>query len=313
VDLAALRFLGEVALGVGPGVVSADREAREFVMEDLGGDRTLDTVLRAGTETVLREAVRSLGGVMGRLHCATMDLELEPQFLAACGDLGVAAHGRAAEAARWRDGLRRVREWCEAAGAGRPAGFDAWVAQIEAHYREPGEWLAFTHGDPAPTNAHLANGVASDVRLVDFEYGGYRHALYDVTAWWVLCPLPDAVERELRTAFRKELVGALPAARDEAMFEREWATLVAYRALAIFSWLPLTVLREDHEWVEGWGARARLVATADRLQAATDGVGGWEAMAAMAKRLAVGLRRLWPEVAEGDVLPRWGYTRDATP
>ena len=47
-------------------------------------------------------------------------------------------------------------------------------------FGEPGPFLAFTHGDPAPTNNHVAG---DEVRLLDFEYGGFRHALYDITAW----------------------------------------------------------------------------------------------------------------------------------
>jgi hypothetical protein len=220
---------------------------------------------------------------------------------------GAVPHDRAAEAERWLAGLARVREWLEAAGTSPPpSGFDEATARVTERYRDPGEWLAFTHGDPAPSNTHVSAAPDADghhVRLVDFEYGGFRHALYDVTAWWLLCPLPQALEWEVRQAYWHVLAGALPAARDEGAFTREWALLAAYRGLATVSWLPLSVLREDHEAVPGWSARARLLATASRLRQAVTGVPVLEPIAESAQRLEEGLGRPWPE--KRGVLPVW--------
>src|SRR5436190_1655680 len=70
-------------------------------------------------------------------------------------------------------------------------------------------WRTFTHGDPAPTNCLTRGGTAV---LVDFEFGGFRHALYDLTAWYILCPLPEELVEEMSDGYRNELMRKCAAA-----------------------------------------------------------------------------------------------------
>ena len=117
----------------------------------------------------------------------------------------------------------------------------------------------FTHGDPAPTNNHVVGGR---VTLLDFEYGGFRHALYDMTGWDTLCPLPGPVVRSMRSAYRAAMAREGSAtdlagvAADDGAFDDAWATMSAYRAVAILGWLGPGVLRENRPWVGACGARA---------------------------------------------------------
>ena len=318
-DWACLRFLLGVpgADHLAPVVLGGDAERRLFLMQDLrdtlgaSQDRTLDDELRYGTPVTVTRAAIAVAQVTARLHAATLGTHWERAFLRACGGLPkTEVHQRDAEAKRWVAHLPKAVAWLHAVGGETPAGFLECTQRIAATYSDPGPWLAFTHGDPAPTNTYLEpTGAAA--RLLDFEYGGYRHALYDITAWWVLCPLPETLERTLRHAYRDTLraalTEALPTAFDDVGFQKEWATLVAYRALAILSWVPLTALKEDHVRVDEWTARQSLIATAERLHAATTAVPQLSAMAAFATILTRGLRARWPECAQRDMVPRWGY------
>ncbi len=123
--------------------------------------------------------------------------------------------GRHQQAETWLDGYGKIVTWFAAPGCTPPTDFQACMTRIAGLYRKPEDFFCITHGDPAPTNNHVALGEA---RPLDFEYGDERHALYDITAWNVLCPLPPAWVREMRHLVRDELAKSLPAARDEGRF-----------------------------------------------------------------------------------------------
>ncbi|MDQ3703154.1 MAG: hypothetical protein M3442_19885, partial [Chloroflexota bacterium] len=213
-----------------------------------------------------------------------------------------------------------------------PAGFlDAcrWVGHT---YAEPGPFLTFTHGDPAPSNNHVAlqgqvrfdhsaagldtKRTADDhvapqgpqglaVRLLDFEYGAFRHALYDLTAWDVLCPLPERIVGAMRRVYRTALATRLPAASDAATFRTAWGAMVAFRGLAILSWISHADGDADRPRVGDWTARESVLAVAGRVRQATAGEAQLVPVNQMATGLEEGLRRRWPEYQGRDVLPRW--------
>ncbi|MFZ8477448.1 hypothetical protein ACO1MN_14410, partial [Staphylococcus aureus] len=85
-----------------------------------------------------------------------------------------------------------------------------------------------THGDPAPTNNLLRGNT---VYLLDFEYAGYRHALYDLSGWNILCPLPkicvDLMSHQLRTV----LASTCPEVEDDERYNAAWAEICTYRAM----------------------------------------------------------------------------------
>jgi thiamine kinase-like enzyme len=325
-DWACLQFLAGVpgAATVVPRLIGGDAARRVFIMEDLGGSRSLDDVLQRGTPDDVVRAAAGVARATARLNGATVGQE--GAFVAACArQPDTPVHHRHAEADRWLAALPRIATWIEAAGTSLPPDFHASAEHVATVYREPGDWLTFTHGDPAPTNTHLrptdegATGPPGDtvppgdgdrVRLLDFEYGGYRHALYDITAWWALCPLPPDVEGAMRAAYRDQLALTHAPARDAHAFHRQWATLVAYRALAAISWVPLSALERDHEQVGSWTARQSLIARAERLHEAARDVAALAPLAAAGRALARGLRARWPEYAGNTrVLPEWGYER----
>jgi thiamine kinase-like enzyme len=160
----------------------------------------------------------------------------------------------------------------------------------------PARGSAFTHGDPAPSNNFV--GADGEVQLLDFEYGGFRHALYDVSAWNVLCPLPLPVVDLMKEAFRVELAQHLECARDKQNFERQWALMCAFRALAVVSWIPTAVLQQNHEWAPGWSAREAVTVALQRLHHVTLHFTDLEPLATGARDVLYQLNDAWPETTQ---------------
>lgn len=186
-EWAALAFLAELpaARELVPGFVGGSVAQRIIVLEDLGPGITLHDLLMSSTLSQAEASLGDLARQMARLHLATCGHELRFSQLRQ-GLPAAEGHGRQREAAAWLASRARVRAWLTATSCATPIGFDAGLELIAADYAEPGPWLSFSHGDPAPSNNHSAG---ERVRLLDFEYGAYRHMFYDISAWNILCPL----------------------------------------------------------------------------------------------------------------------------
>jgi hypothetical protein len=300
-DWASLAFLSRLpgTQGIAPRFYGGDPEQGIYAIEDLGGSRSLEDVLTGSDPAALRQALTALAVQSARLHVHTMGQEEEFSRLrrALPQDGGP---DRRREAEKWLAGRAAIREWFDAARCPLPAGFDHALERIAGVYAEPGPYLAFTHGDPAPTNNHLAG---EDVRLLDFEFGGFRHALYDLTAWYVLCPLPEYLVGPMSRSYRVALAAGCPAAGDEACYREAWASLCAFRALAMLTWIPRETLAQNKSWVGDWTRREAVLSAVLRLHAATAVTPTLAAVAEAAARLEQALRSRWPEYNE--VFPRW--------
>jgi hypothetical protein len=307
-DWASLLFLNSLPAtrGLVPTLIAGDVEAGVHALADLGGWRSLDDLLREpdGAD-VVEQALAELGALYGRLHATTVG---QQAALAAAAALvpGAGLADREAEAARWLGGEERWREWSRRAGVALPTGWADAVRAVARAYAEPGAFLTFTHGDPAPTNNHVAPDGA--LTLLDFEYGGYRHALYDVTAWNVLCPLPLPLVRIVREAHERTFLPHRPTLRPED-YARQWGLLTAYRALAMLAWIGADALDADSEWVEPWTRRATVLTTVTRLAAAAAETPAVEPLSEWGAALH---RRLAPVWGITDALPPWPALRPAT-
>ncbi|MGV3724146.1 MAG: hypothetical protein ACO1SX_24905, partial [Actinomycetota bacterium] len=300
-DWASLAFLREIsaAADLTPVLLGGDEAGAQYLLEDLGPSISLDDVLRSTDSGAAHSTLEALARAYARLHAATVGHER--RFLALRAGLPSGdAQGRAAEAARWTAARSKLDEWLAALDVLTPNGLDAELDLIAGRYTEPGPWLTFTHGDPAPTNNHV---YGDTVRLLDFEYGAYRHALYDLSAWNVLCPLPEPVVAAMQSAYRTELAPSLSQIRDDAHFHEEWALLCAFRALAILSWVPPKVLEQNWPWADEWTAREAVIAAISRLEAVARGVSPLECVHEAARRAKSALLLRFPE--HQGALPHW--------
>jgi hypothetical protein len=264
-----------------------------FVLEDLGEEGNLDTVLHSPDSSHATSLFCALARQMGSLHATTMGKER--QFERLCDDLPLARiPSRSSEAERWLEDCHKVKDWCNALSYQPPAGFEQAYRRIADAFAHPGEFLALTHGDPAPTNNQFRG---STVYLIDFEYAGYRHALYDLTGWNILCPLPKACVDLMSHHLRATLSPACPAVGDDEIYRAAWAQICTYRAMALLSWMPLHLIETNLPWADNWSRRDAMVVALSRWEEATRGVPGLEVMVEVATQLLKRCQTLWPDIA----------------
>jgi len=303
-DWASVAFLSglQEARGIAPCFYGGDVAERLFLIEDLGEGTSLHDVLAGTDNAAAHAALQALASQMARLHAATMGKQELFEGIRA-GLPETDRLGRQWEARQWLENLGKILEWFDALGCVPPFGFEECLRYIAGVYAQPGEFLAFTHGDPAPSNNHFVKDKAC---LVDFEYGGFRHALYDITGWTILCPLPMDCVREMSGCFREELAKSCSAARDGAPFEKAWACVCGYRALAMLTWIPPDIINRNRFWADDWTMREAAFVAMCRLREAAMPFAELEAVSDGAGVLAKGMRRCWPEFADAeDALPQW--------
>ncbi|MCB0208936.1 MAG: hypothetical protein KDJ52_06390 [Anaerolineae bacterium] len=309
-EWASLQFLSTIdnLADSHPRFYGGNAVAGLFVMEDLGQAATLADIFDGGHAPTIRATLSRLARQMARLvdHTLPGSERFETMRAALPAYQTV---GRHAEAKRWLDGRRKLGHWSEALHVPIPPDFDRVFHQIATVYAQPGPWLAFSHGDPAPTNNHVST---TGVRLLDFEYGAFRHALYDLTAWNVLCPLPEAWVQLMIDCFQQQGVTWLPEGGDEKTFQEAWALMCAYRALALITWLPLTILTVDRIWVDSWTMREALLSTLTRLHGATADVPMLAALAQLSQDFMRIVRDRWPEIGDGRLTWGDGFLEEGT-
>lgn len=89
----------------------------------------------------------------------------------------------------------------------------------------------------------------------------------------------------------------------EERYQEAWATMCAYRALAMLTWFPTALLEKDRAWVQSWTMREATISTVLRLSEATAGVPVLEPLARFGTGMAKALRARWPGLADGAI--RW--------
>lgn len=210
VERAAYRHLVAHTAPV-PNLVEITDEG--IVLEDIGTVGDYEAALR-GLHAV--DATRALGHAYAALH------EVPPPGPQTRQHLEIAP----------------LHAWCDAMEVRRPD-----LDRVVRAFDEPGSMLAFSHGDPAPSNTLFrADGRAV---LLDFEYAGARHRGYDIAAWHVLCPLEPTLLDALHEGYGREI--------------EHLDALVVWRAVQVAGMNRTELLAADREFAPGWSARASLL------------------------------------------------------
>jgi ankyrin repeat protein len=260
-DWSGLQFLTEVGADLvgSPRFYGGDRAAGFVVMEDLGTPKGLDHYLLEGTAEEAARGLLLLATTLGRMHAATAGREADYRRIRDALGPGDGPETRAEEANDVRNAGRELLKHCAALDVAAPAGVEQAVETIAASTADPGPFLAYTHGDPCPDNNAVnlsEDGPRGDTfRLIDFEIGGYRHALRDgvygrirFPTCWCVRDLPEAVIDRMEAAYRAELVKGCPAAADDAAYLRAVAESCGAWVLSTVRWLFSRTLEYDPVW-----------------------------------------------------------------
>lgn len=295
-DWAGLQFLSDVAGfdPIAPRLYGGDRDAGLIVLEDLGTGETLDLLLLGKDRTAAERRLVELATLLGRMHALT--LGRQPEFDQLRDTLG--PRDKATEHYTY-DWLATAL-WSAAADLSiTPApGIEEDLAALITMIREPGPFLAYTHGDPCP-----GNDLHRDSRLwlLDFEFGDYRHALTDGVYGHIFFPtcwcsnrVPASVVTQMEMAYRAILMQACPAARDDGLFAEAVVVSCAYWALTMYAWNPVAALvAQDEEWGIAT-VRQRVLERSEQLAQVAEQYGHLEALGATLKAIATKLRSRLP-------------------
>jgi hypothetical protein len=291
-DWAGLQFLARVTPSdpLAPRLYGGDRNARLIVLEDLGTGETLDQVLLGADARAAGQGLVDLAALLGRMHALTIGRQSEFDHLR--DTLGPRDKETEYYTYRWlatalHDAIRDLTV--------TPApGLDDELAALIETIKAPGPFLAYTHGDPCPGNDVR---VGSRLRLLDFEFGDFRHALTDGVYGRILFPtcwcsnrVPPSVVMQMESSYRAILMQTCPAARDDLLFSRAVVTGCAYWALTMYSWNPVAeLLVQDREWGIAT-ARQRVLASSEICAQTAEQFGHLEAVGGTLQRIAAKLR-----------------------
>lgn len=189
----------------------------------------------------------------------------------------------------------RLLRWVTETGAQQAPGTHEDLEVLARELADPGPFLALTHGDMAPGNTLF---TPSGPRLIDFEYCGMRHALYDALMWLLVVPLPDELISRADLTYRITLTQGCEEAQVDASWMRARAMLAAARTVNMFQWLPPKALERDREWAPGFSERAALLRHLARCRALQEPVHPVPALERTLASLEARLIERWQGVSQ---------------
>jgi tRNA A-37 threonylcarbamoyl transferase component Bud32 len=303
-DWAGLQFLSQLADGPPPSprFYAGDRTQGLIVVEDLGTGLRLDHLLLSKDAGAAETALTQLGTTLGQMHALTAGNE------AAFDRLRDGLGPRAQRTAQEEEGLRAAfRGIAEALGVRPSSAVDRELAALQTAIQGASPFRTYIHGDPCPDNCLYAGAT---LRLLDFEFGAFGHALLDgvygrvpFPTCWCTNRIPERIAGHMEEAYRTELVKGCAAAADDHLFYRAVVEACAWWALKPCQWAPLpTWLEQDSDWGIAT-LRQRVLGRFTLLARLTEDFGHLEALGAVAGALAVKLRDIWP--LEADAMPTY--------
>lgn len=309
-DWAGAEFLDAVAGGSphGPRFYGGDRDLGLIVLEDLGEHRSLVEPLLEGDAATAEQGLVALAARLGAMHADTIGGAARYEAIARAIDPTVSVDAACLrQAATLQERANRVEGLLERLGA--PAvvtGFAGDVAAICEAVAHPGPFLAYTHTDPCPDNTFFDRGR---LRLIDFEFGGFSHALRDgacgrmqFPTCWCANRLPDAVLARMESSYRTELARGCPAAQDDRSFAPALAVMCGYWTIVTLPGPLERAIDEDQEWGIAT-LRPRILARLEAFIATADAFARLPALRGTAEALLATLRRRWPDVSPLPLYP----------
>src|SRR5262245_17089210 len=310
-DWAASLFLEQVPHEppLAPRCYGGDLAAQVIVLEDLGDDEGPDTrelLLGDDPDRAAAALVEHLR-LVGELHGATAwRAEAYARVRRAFGpprpprplykDPWSEARGPALTLQDREQAVREYRSSLQALGLRPAAAADEEIDLVTQRVEgEPGPFLAYCQGDQnEPGGCARWRG---QLRLFDFDCGGFRHALLEGLAgrltWGAASRIPADVVRAMEEAYRRALAAGCLAARDDGLYHRALAEAAARWHVFHVIWRLPTALERDHQ--RGiTRLRQQLLAWLEGFAAVAEECGHATALGASARALTARLREQWP-------------------
>ena len=294
-ERAGLEFLGDLGLAIAPALIACDSATKVLVLEDLRPRVPLYDLLD-GAETAA-DATRGLvafARALGHLGAATVGVGCAQAYYdrrRALGSVDPRSDRVGPLADRWEE----TRAAAAAVGVTTSTKVEAEMVGVLEALADPGAFLAFSNGDAGDNNFLVAG---DDGRIIDFEFSGYRHALWDAACLHVPGPrwitIPDPVRTGLQDVYRAALTEGIPEAADD----RVYGEAMAAAAMTVAIERAAARIAKVDARAPGDGSRAQMIATLESgARAATQHrslphLSGW------CRALAEALRSRWPDAHE---------------
>lgn len=250
-----LELLGRLKLTTAPSLIAGDVATRLFLLEDLGTGPSLEDLFNGNDARAASGGLLAVARLAGHMHARTLGVQ---------ADFDLIRHTLSPRPSRVRidnaryllDHEERLRRWVTATGAKEDRGTHEDLEVVARELANPGPFLSLTHGDMAPGNAIFTRGGP---RLLDFEYCGMRHALYDTLMWLLVVPLPDELISRAELTYRIACSQDCDAAQVDDVWMHARACVVVARMVNMFQWISPKALERDREWAPGFSERAALL------------------------------------------------------
>ena len=251
-DWVGSQFLSSLRDGSnhGPQFYGGSREAGFIILEDLGPHRSLVEPLLHEDTARARAALFRYAARLGQLHASTVNqLDVFDRLWNAVNPAG---QPFVLKEAVLEEAIQKLQNTVDGLGVVADANFLQELLAIKEAVMNPGPFLAYIHGDPCPDN--IFNN-SEELRLIDFEFGHFGHALIDAMygrmmfpTCWCANRLPSAVVEEMERLYRAELVQRCPEAQENKVFEKALVTICGFWLLSALTWHYEKVLEGDQDW-----------------------------------------------------------------
>ena len=296
-DSAGAEFLSTaLSASLSPRFYGGSHDLGFFILEDLGEHQSLVEPLLEQDAASAEKALLAFSSRLGAMHAGTIghSTTYERLLRTRSSQAGIFAPPLTGLGEQVNELQTRLDGLGIHAGTEYAREVHAVIAAIE----HPGPFLSYVHGDPCPDNVFWNGG---ELRLIDFEFGGFGHALADAAYGRMLFPscwcanrVPETLVSKMETAYRTELVKGCPEAQDDRTFDTALVTACAF-------WLMKTLSRHLGNAMDAdrtWGIatmRQRVLARLAAFTATAEQFDQLPALRGTASSLLATLQSAWPE------------------
>ena len=297
-DWVGSQFLSSLGGGAnhGPHFYGGNRELGFIVLEDMGEHRSLVEPLLHEDAAQAEAALLRYSTRLGKMHADTVNRYHEYEKIVQL----VSPKGKslALMQQELEDDTKKVKALLEGLEVQTEPAFFQEIQEIVSTVLNPGPFLAYIHGDPCPDNVF---DHGEQLRLIDFEFGRFSHALIDAAyarmifpTCWCANSLPQSIIEKIEHRYRMELIQGCPQAQEDHIFDQALVRICGYWLLNTLSWHLESALVEDGSWGIA-SVRQRILARLDAFVTTSGKFGFCPSVSATADRLLATLGKRWTE------------------
>jgi thiamine kinase-like enzyme len=207
----------------GPAFYGGSRDGGFILLEDLGDDVSLVDALFRDDQKVAKTELNDLAECLGTMHAETFGRESE-YLKIRDALLPNKAQVSACDAKNIRSSIDELKATVASLGIDISNSAEADIETIADLLDNPGDFLTFIHRDPIPSNFIRTGGK---MRILDFEFSGYGHALTDIATFRMGMPtngqpgrLPQEMIDLIESRHRSQLEDSSEFTADDSAYDR---------------------------------------------------------------------------------------------